>query len=134
MNPVRRALAQKLKDDEALMALATGGVHFKQAPSGAKVPYVIFQRSAETGLRAFDGPTLDKGVWIVKAVGEAEIAEDIDRRCLQLLNNSTLDIEGYESLDVHWIGVIDYAETDEGERFDHVGHEYKIDTEESEEV
>lgn len=132
MNPLRKALKELLSGDEALKKLATGGVHYKQAPKGAKPPYVIFGRMSEVPERAFDGPTLDHEVWMVKGVGEAAKVEDIDRRCRELLDNADLQIEGRRCLDVHRVGVIDFAETVEGERFDHVGHEYKIDSEETE--
>jgi hypothetical protein len=129
-NPIRVALFKLLSEDAKLKELATGGVHPKQAPNGATPPYIIFGNSGEGVVRTFgNGPSLDKEVWYVKGVGEVAVAEAIDARCQELLDGQELDIEGHHCHDVYRIGLIDYSENKDGERFDHVGHEYKIDTE-----
>lgn len=130
MNPVRKALYNYLKNDTALVAAATGGIHHKVAPRGTKAPYLIYGRMSEVPMRTFDGPSLDKDVWMVKAVGEAEQAEDLDRIVQQLLDRATLFIPGKVSLDVYRLQVIDFSELVEGELIHHVGHEYKVDSEE----
>lgn len=129
MNPVRKALADKLKGDAALKAVATGGVFHRKAPSGTVPPYVIFHKAAGNPLWSFGGPAMDKDVWLVKGVGERDIAEDIDKRCKELLNGADLAIEDKVHQDLRAISDVDYDEIVDGERIDHVGAEYKLDSE-----
>jgi hypothetical protein len=134
MNEIRKALHDILSGDDDLAKLAIGGVHKNLAPPGTETPYIIISRPAETNLRTFDGPTLDKDVWVVKGVSNVTAeAEDIAEAVRKILDGASLVITGRDTKDVHRISGFDYTETVEGERFDHVGHEYKIDTEEEEE-
>lgn len=128
MNPVRAALAKKLKEDPVLKELATGGVHYKKAGSNDKPPYVIFHKAAGNPLWSF-GDHMDKEVWVIKGVGEQEVAEDIDLRCKDILNGATLAIEGKVHQDLRHISDVNYDEADEGEVYNHVGAEYKLDSE-----
>ncbi len=129
MNPVRESLSKLLKEDAVLKTLATGGVHHKIAKSGSKVPYIIFHKAAGNPLWTFSGPPMDMDVWVVKGVGERADAEDIDKRCKDLLNGSTLAIEGKVHQDLRAISDVDYDEVVDGERINHVGAEYKLDSE-----
>jgi len=128
-NPVRIALAETLKGDATLGALATGGVHHRKATQGKKPPFVIFFKSTGVPTWTFAGPPMDREVWVVKGVGVRQVAEEIDRRCKELLNGTTLTIDGKVHQDIRHIGDIDYDEIDEGERYDHVGAEYRISSE-----
>lgn len=127
-NPVRIAIAQLLKNDAMLKELATGVFH-RKAPRDAKPPYVIFSKSAGNPLWAFAGPAMDKEIWLVKGVGQRKPAEEIDRRCKELLDGATLKLKGKTHQDLRHMGDVDYDEIHEGERFDHVGAEYKVDSE-----
>lgn len=129
-NPVRQALYNLLKSSPELVAACTNGMHHKKAPRGTQFPYLIYGRMSEVPVRTFDGPSLDKDVWMVKGVGEAEQAEGIDQLCRQLLDRATLFIAGRANLDLYRLSGFDYDETVEGEEVSHVGHEYKIDSEE----
>lgn len=129
MNPVRAALAKILKEDDDLKALASGGVFHRKADAGVKPPYVIFHKAAGNPLWALDGSPMDKDVWLVKGVGERETAEDIDARCKEILNGATLEIEGKVHQDLRHITDVDYDEISDGERYNHVGAEYKLDSE-----
>lgn len=129
MNPVRKALHEILEGDPILKELATGGVFHRKADPGVKPPYVIFHKAAGNPLWTFDGPPTDKEIWLVKGVGERETAEDIDRRCKKILNGADLEIEGKAHQDLRHISDVDYDEPADGERYNHVGAEYKLDSE-----
>lgn len=129
MNEVREALHKHLKADVALKALATGGIFHATAKSGTVPPYVIFHKASGVPTRTFDGPPMKRDVWVVKGVGSREAAEDIDARCKEILNGATLNIEGKAHLDLFEIGDIDFSEVENGERYNHVGAEYKLDSE-----
>jgi len=131
MNPVRKALSEILKEDAQLKALATSGVFHRKVPSKTARPYVIFHKSSGVPTWAFDGPSMDKDVWLVKGVADdRDEAEDIDARCKALLNGATLNIEGKDHQDLRHINDVDYDEILDGERVNHVGAEYKLDSEE----
>lgn len=131
MDPVRQALYDTLKNDKGLMALASG-VYLAKAPRSAVAPYIIYGRMSEVPTRTFDGPSLDKDVWMVKGVGEAAQAEDIALAVRQLLDRVTLPIAGKVSLDVYRVGRIEFSEDAEGEQIHHAGYEFKVDSEEQE--
>lgn len=130
MNPVRQALMKRLSDDPSLSVLAPGGVHYQVADPDAVRPYVIFQKMSGTPTDAFAGPSLDRDVWLVKGVGNAEQAEDINKRCHELLQRVKLSIIGLEHQELLKISDVDYLETEDGETFNHVGAEYKVSSEE----
>lgn len=129
-NPVRVALMKLLKADATLSGLSNG-VFYRKAPQPKEVPYVIVSKVTGTPEWTFDGPPLDNEVWLVKGVGSANAAEAIDRRCRELLNRDTkLEIDGKEDLAVFAIMDVDYEDNTDGERYMHVGAEYRIQSEE----
>lgn len=128
-DPVRNALAKILKEDAELKALAKGGIYHLEPKDGADTPYVIFHKASGVPSWAFDGPSMDRDVWLVKGVGPREVAEDIDRRCKVLLNGSTLDIEGKAHQDIRGLSDVSFREVLNGVRIDHVGAEYRISSE-----
>lgn len=127
-DPVRLALVALLKESDEISEVSKG-VYYGVAPSDAKRPYTIVTKMAGTPMDAFDGPSLDKDVWLVKGVGSAAQAETINRRCQKLLRGATLEIEGRENQDLRKIADVDYPETEHGEEYRHSGAEYKIDSE-----
>lgn len=129
MNPVREALAKMLKGDAGLKKLATGGIFHRLAPSGSTPPYVIFHKATGNPAWAFSGPSLDRDYWVIKGVGEREAAEDIDQYLRKLLDGADLTIEGKAHQDLRHMADVDYDEIVSGERIDHVGAEYKLDSE-----
>jgi hypothetical protein len=128
MNPVRVALATILKEDKELQKLVTGIFHREPADDAA-FPYVIFFKMSGVPTWTFGGPSLDNDVWLVKGIGSRDDAEAIDTRLKQLLNGATLAIKGKVHQDLRAIGDVDYPEVVKGERVDHVGAEYKLDSE-----
>jgi hypothetical protein len=79
---------------------------------------------------AMSGPSLDRDVWLVKGIGQAEAAEEIHERCYELLQKTTLNIAGREHQELRKVGDVDFLETDKGEDYHHVGAEYKLSSEE----
>lgn len=133
IDEVREALYELLKEDDTLKKVAVGGVHFQIAPAGTADPYIIFQKPSGVPMDAFAGPSLDKEVWLVKGVStKTRLAEEINKRCLALLNGATLTITGKENQDLRRIADVNYGEQDKGEIYRHVGAEYKLDSEEEE--
>lgn len=128
-NPVRDALATVLKGDKTLTDLATGGVYHRVADPDAVPPYVIFSKMSGVPTWAMSGPPLQRDVWLVKGVGERKVAEEIDARCRELLDRIDLQITGKVCQDIRTIGDVDYDEINSGEKYDHVGAEYKINSE-----
>jgi hypothetical protein len=129
VNPVREALSKILKEDPVLKGLATGGVFHRIAPAGTETPYVIFHKASGVPIWAMDGPSLDREVWLVKGVGGREDAEKIDARCKEILTRATLAIKGKAHQDIRPIADVDMDEVTDGERYNHVGAEYKLDSE-----
>jgi hypothetical protein len=78
---------------------------------------------------AFSGPSTDRDVWLVKGVGPRDVAEDIDKRLREILDGADLTIEGKAHQDLRHIADVDFDEVVNGERIDHVGAEYKLDSE-----
>jgi hypothetical protein len=127
---IRKALYKVLNEDAKLKELAPGGVHHRDAGPDGVPPLVIFFKSAGTSIWTMDGDPLERGVWVVKGVGTASQAEAIDKRCREILNLATLPVEGQTNQDVRAMNDVNYGEYPEGrDRVDHIGAEYKIDSE-----
>lgn len=129
MNPVREALNDVLSADATLAGLAPGGVHYRKAPSDATFPLVIFAKQDGRPDWCFDGEPLQWDLWLVKGVGQTAEAEDIAAQCAALLDNATLTITGRDHLYLRREGDVDMEEVVKGERFDHVGHIFRLVTE-----
>lgn len=130
MNEIRSHIYDLLKADAALTTLATGGVHFRMAPEGTAPPLVIFDKYVPERLDlAFAGPDLEWDQWLVRGVGAASTAEDIDKRCQVLLNGADFSMKDYELLYCRRIGGVSYPELVGGDRYDHIGSIYQVGSE-----
>jgi hypothetical protein len=129
-NPVRVALAEILEEDKTLMGLVKG-VFFKERDKDVGFPIVIFHKSSGVPTWAFDGPPMDRDVWLVKGVGPRIQAEGIDKRVKEVLRNATLHIEGKAHQDIRQMSDVDFDEIVDGERVDHVGAEFRIYSEDN---
>lgn len=127
-DPVRLAIVALLKEN---LGIATG-VHYGAADPSDIRPYIIVTKMSGTPMEAFDGPSLDKDVWLVKGVGSAAEAETINRHCQKILRGATLAIDGKENQDLRKIADVDFVETEKGENYRHSGAEYKVDSEDEE--
>jgi hypothetical protein len=119
------AIADVLESDPELSALATGGVHWRSAPSGTQPPLVVIDKSTGSRMYTFDGPPLHSTSWLVKGVGFVSDAEEIDKRCRALLDGTLL-----AGVDLRLRPIPDndvsYQEDTSGEVYDHVGTEYRM--------
>jgi hypothetical protein len=125
---VREALYKKLSEDAQLKTKANGVFHRNMDPDNkADLPVVIFFRAGGSPRWTF-ADAMERGMWVVKGVGSAKKAEAIDKRCREILNpDLSLVIDG-AVLDVRAVNDVDYAEYPDDERVDHIGAEYKIDS------
>jgi len=129
MNPVREAIIDAL-DDATLALTATAGVHWVQAPQGTEPPYVIVMKVAGTREYTFEGPPILNELYIVKGVGFADDAEAMDERCQVLLDNVALAVDGRDLLLAPMPEVdVNYTDNSSGEVWQHVGTQYRIETE-----
>lgn len=122
---LRMAIAAILENDPELQALAPAGVFWRSAPLGTNPPIVVFDQGTGTRSYTFGGAPLHDTTWTVKGVGFASDAEDINARCLVLLDGATL-----QGVDVRLTpmpeGDVSYQEDSSGEVYDHVGTEYRV--------
>jgi hypothetical protein len=132
MNPVREAIIDRLENDATLATVATAGVHWFRAPQGTLPPFVIVQRQAGTRMHAFDGPPIRNEVYFVKGVGFADDAEAMSERCEVLLDDYGMTVDGRDLLLKPMPeSDVEYSEAYEGETYQHVGVNYRIETEAS---
>lgn len=128
-NPVRIALVKLLKADATLGDICNG-VFVGKAPQPTNTPYCIVTKMSGVPDWTLAGEPTRSEVFFVKGVGSPNQGEAIDLRCKQLLGRDLdLDIEGREFLSCFWIRDVDYEDPTDGERFQHVGAEYRIQSE-----
>lgn len=135
MTELREALASILENDAKIKELAPSGVWYEIAGERGEVkpPYVIVSKTPGTPLEfAFQGNEWPWEVWVVKGVGPVKAAEDIDKRCRELLTDAELEIPGHTLQLIRPFSDINYQEPADGERYQHVGANYRIVNERSE--
>lgn len=110
---IRKSLFEKLNVN-AVTSLATGGVHYEDAPEGANYPIVLFQRYAPELAQYSLGGNLafESDVWLVKALTDNKtsgnksphaLAEEILAAIL-LAINETLNPDGADCLLARRVG------------------------------
>lgn len=130
MNPVREGIWNILSADSTLLGLATGGIHWREAPGGTQPPLCIYAKQAGTRFYTFAGPPMLSEVYTVKGVGFADDAEDIDLRCQYLLDNAVITVDDRILLLKPMAEEdIAYGEDVDGEHYEHVGTHYRVVTE-----
>lgn len=132
---IRSALADFLEADEQLMKLAKGGIWYEVAgekDNEVDPPYVIIGKPSGVPQFAFQGDSLDWDVWMIKGVGKVKIAEAIDKRIRELLTDAELEIVGRDLKYLRPQSDINYPEVMDGERYQHVGANYRLTSERSE--
>lgn len=129
MKALVTALRSKLTGDATLMALVTG-VYRNVAPDDATYPCVVLQK-----LDGSDDYTLGRRVSTAYTYqarvdvegGDLDAADDALARIDALLTDQTLTVSGSTVWVVRRIGDIsDYAESQEGRIYQHVGATYSI--------
>jgi hypothetical protein len=131
---LREAIVKKLEDNAELMEAAKE-VWFGLADKGEETntPYVIVAKYTGTPEHAFQGDPLDWDIWTVKGVGEVDTAERIAELIDTILSDAELIVEGRDVKYLRRYNDINYAEAVDGERYQHIGANYRI-TSEKEEV
>lgn len=135
----RRSLYGKLAGDTTLNTLlgtpATGyskSIYHQQAPDGAQLPFVIFQRQSGLPTETFGDPSaIENEIWLVKAVdrnASTDTAEAISARIAVLLNDTTLSISGATLLYLRRQSDVEYPEVIDGAQYHHAGSLYRLVT------
>lgn len=134
---VRRAIYGKLSGDTTLNNLLgtpasgyTKSIYHQEAPSTANYPFVIINKQSGVPTEAFGDPSaLDEDIWLVKGIDRntsADVAEAIQARCIALLNDSNISISGSTTLYLRRQSDVEYAEIDDGERYQHAGSLFRL--------
>ena len=130
MNALELALYARLTTFSALTTLLAGtaSVYNQQAPTGAALPYVVFNLMA--GGDDNDNPNRALSLlYNVKAVGTAGFLNsgNIDTQIDAALHAQTLTVSGWANIWTHRITNQRYVETVEGgRRYFHAGGQYRI--------
>lgn len=131
-DPVRKALYQHLSVDSELTQLASGGIHYGEAPADTPYPFAIFHLHSPGFVWSMRSAFRDE-LWGVKGVcrgRDAEEAESIHARCIQLLTDPGLTIEGYTLLCLFPEGGMPpLHEPDNGETIYQAGGLYRLKAE-----
>jgi hypothetical protein len=131
VNALETGLYSALTGGTALAALLAGSasVYNVLAPQGAALPYVVFNWMTETPSHTFGGVALEDFQYQVKGVTEGpsmkragEIRDAIDN----LLDDGIISVSGYGTRYIRRISGVSYAETVDGQRFNHRGGIYRI--------
>jgi len=136
---VRRAIYGKLSGDTTLNNLLgtpasgyTKSIYHQEAPSSANYPFVIINKQSGVPTEAFGDPSaLDEDIWLIKGIDRntsADNAEAIQARCIALLNDSNISISGVTTLYLRRQSDVEYAEIDDGIRFQHAGSLFRLVT------
>lgn len=134
----RRAIYGKMAGDSTLVALLgtppTGfskAIYYQVAPKGTTGAYVIFQKQAGTPRYTFKTghAAIDDELWLIKGVGEAGSADEVDNiasRLDALLTDGALTISGATQLELRRESDVDYSEEVDGVIHRHSGSLYRL--------
>lgn len=131
-DPIRKAFYSFLDADAELGELAPNGIHYGEAPADTPYPFVVFHRHVPGfvwSMRSY----FNDDLWLVKGVSrglDAEQAESINGRCLELLNDGDLQIEGANLMYLRAEnGMPPLHEPDNGETIYQAGTLYRLKSE-----
>ena len=135
-DPIRVAIYEKMTSDAALMALLAEGeesIYYAQADEKLsdtlEMPIIIYFRMPGSRRWTFAGPPLRWNTWTIKAVGNRNEADDIAARLCQVLDNAEITPSEGAVFDIRQVGDVEVTETINGERYDHVGHLFRVASE-----
>lgn len=131
-DPIRAAIVGRLLSTSAVTSKlgAANNVFHRKAPSGARQPYVILHRQAETDDWTFAGPPLEHDLWTVKGVSSGSsstAADEIAAAVTAALNDAPISVDGYALLQLRRTSKLDYGEQADGEQWHHVGGIFRVD-------
>lgn len=134
----RRALYGRMAGDTTLNALLhappagySKSIFYELAPSSAQFDYVVFSKQASTPSYSLAARNFDEDVWLVKGVGRADSADNVDAiaaRLDALLTDATLSISGRTHLYLRRESDVDYAEVTDGVSYRHAGSLFRLIT------
>ncbi len=136
--PVRRAIYGKLAGDVTLTALLgtppagyAKSIYYQLAPQDSGFPFVLLNKQSGLPRYAFElnDNTLEDEVWLIKAIdrsASADRADEIAARLDSLLTDGALSISGATQLYLRREGSVDYAEEEDGVRYLHSGHLFRL--------
>lgn len=127
MSAVDDGLVAALTGDSTLAGLAPGGIWQDIAQEAAALPYVIWSISLASDEPQFGSTAWEEGLYLVKGVAASKAASDaVAARIHALLQDATLTIAGYDSMDVHRVDRVNYTEADGAKRYYHAGGLYQV--------
>jgi hypothetical protein len=134
MNPVRSALYAALAADGALTALLSSptAIHHRVVPQNGALPALVFSKVAGTPEWMFDSAHIQSDVWLIKGIAKGASstrAEDIAARVDAVLTDAVFPVVGRVLLSVYRELDVDYEELTSGERYHHVGSNFRVQTE-----
>jgi hypothetical protein len=110
--------------------LGVTGVYRALAPQTATLPYIVYNEQAGTDQWTFNARTGKSTVYQVKAIDDGHSAANVSAmsdRLDALLNDAALSVSGWSCKRIRRESDIEYAETDEGVIYHHIGGLYRID-------
>lgn len=134
-DPVRVAIYEHMTADATLMALLPDGANsiwYAQADEKVpdlSMPIIIYFREPGSRQHTFDDRPTRWNPWVIKAVGNRNEADEIAARLCQIFYKVDLVPTAGEIFDLREVGDIEMTETVNGERYDHVGHIFRVASE-----
>lgn len=118
----------------ALTSLLSGGtaspsIYNTQAPQGAAPPYVVFNQQSGNTVYTLTGVAYDDVEYQVQAITTGPSmasASAIQAAFDAVLNDGTVAASGYGVMYLRRRARVSYAETVDGQRYNHRGHVYRV--------
>lgn len=136
MSALRNAIVLHLQADGDVIALATGGVYPGLPPeSEAEYPFItVTAQQAPRPERVFGATAAEQiafedATYLVKAIDRhtsPKTVGEINTAIRASLDGATLEIDGYETLNVIWVQDVQYDEHEKGAIYQHEGGFYQV--------
>jgi hypothetical protein len=113
----------------AAPASRSTSIFHEQAPDDAEPPYIIFDKqNGRPDLMTFKDGHEQNDVWLIKAVvrGSAVTAENIADAIYNAVHDKSVTVNGSPALWLRREMDVDYWEDVEGDRWDHVGFQFRL--------
>lgn len=134
-DPIRVAIYEYMTNDTTLMNMLPSGedsIFYGQVDEKLEdtlMPILIYFREPGSRRHTFDDKPTRWNPWVIKAVGNRNVCDDIAARLCQLFYKAELTPTEGEVFDIREFGDVEMTETVNGERYDHVGHIFRVASE-----
>lgn len=135
-DPIRVAIYNHMVGDTELMGMLPNGadsIYYAQVDEkleDTEMPVLIYFREPGSRRYTFDDKPTRWNPWVIKAVGkDRNICDDIAARLCQIFYKVELVPSEGKFFDLRESGDIEITETVNGERYDHVGHIFRVASE-----